>query len=73
MWARPLMARELFSLGDGTCLKVTIAEYFLPSGRSIHKKGVSPDVEVEYEANSDDEEADNQLEKALEVIGEEVQ
>lgn len=67
------IVQQLVSLGDGTCLKVTIAEYFLPSGRSIHKKGVSPDVEVEYEANPDDEKADNQLEKALETIEEELQ
>lgn len=67
------IVQQLVSLGDGTCLKVTIAEYFLPSGRSIHKKGVSPDVEVKYEADPDDEKADNQLEKALEIIGEESQ
>lgn len=67
------IVQQLVNLGDETCLKVTIAEYFLPSGRSIHKRGVSPDVEVKYEANPDDENADNQLEKALEILGSELQ
>ena len=30
-------------------LKLTIAKYYLPSGRSIHGKGVKPDVEVKFE------------------------
>jgi len=29
-------------------LKLTIAKYYLPSGRSIHGKGVEPDVKVTY-------------------------
>lgn len=29
-------------------LKLTIAKYYLPSGRSIHGKGVEPDVKVEF-------------------------
>jgi len=31
-------------------LKLTVAKYFLPSGRSIHGKGVEPDVKVAYKA-----------------------
>lgn len=62
------IVQQLIDLGDGTSLKVTISEYFTPNGRSIHKKGVTPDVEVEYVANPDDENADNQLDKAMEVI-----
>ncbi|HUT36480.1 MAG TPA: S41 family peptidase [Planctomycetota bacterium] len=31
-------------------LKLTVAKYFLPSGRSIHGKGVEPDVKVSYKA-----------------------
>jgi carboxyl-terminal processing protease len=30
-------------------LKLTIAKYYLPSGRSIHGKGVEPDVKVELD------------------------
>ncbi len=62
------VVQQLMDLGDGTCLKVTIAEYFTAAGRSINKKGITPDVEVEYEADPNDENADNQLEKAIEVV-----
>lgn len=49
-------------------LKMTIAEYYTPNGRSINGKGVEPDVEVEYEYDENNPEADTQLEKALEVV-----
>lgn len=62
------IVQQIFDLKDGTSLKVTISEYFTPNGRSIHKKGITPDVEVEYQADPENEEADNQLEKALEVV-----
>lgn len=64
------VVQQLVNLGDGTCLKVTIAEYFTAAGRSINKKGITPDVEVEYEADPDHEDADNQLDKAIEVVTE---
>lgn len=64
------VVQQLVNLGDGTYLKVTIAEYFTASGRSINKKGITPDVEVEYEADPDNEDADNQLDKAVEVVQE---
>ena len=62
------VVQQLMDLGDGTCLKMTIAEYYTPNGRSINGKGVEPDVEVEYEYDENDPEADTQLEKALEVV-----
>ena len=62
------VVQQLMDLDDGTCLKVTIAEYYTPSGRSINGTGVEPDVEVEYEYDANNPDADNQLEKALEVV-----
>ena len=38
--------QTLFGLDDGAGLKLTIARYFTPSGRSIQDKGVVPDVVV---------------------------
>ena len=67
------VVQQLMDLGDGTCLKVTIAEYYTPSGRSINGTGVEPDVEVEYEYDENNPEADNQLDKALEVVREELE
>ena len=62
------VVQQLMDLGDGTCLKLTIAEYYTPSGRSINGTGVEPDVQVEYEYDAENPEADNQLEKALDVV-----
>lgn len=55
------------SLRDGTYLKMTISEYFSPSGQKINKLGVEPDYIIENEENSKE---DRQLEKAKEVINE---
>ena len=65
------VVQQRMDLNDGTYLKLTIAEYYTPSGRSINGEGVTPEVEVEYEYNADDPQADNQLEKAMEIVREE--
>ncbi len=38
------------ALRDGYGLKLTIARYYTPSGRSIQAKGIEPDIEVKQEA-----------------------
>ena len=62
------VVQQIFDLGDGTSVKLTIAEYFTPKGRSINGEGVTPDLEVEYEPDEKDPEADNQLEAAAETV-----
>lgn len=62
------IVQQLFPLADGTCLKLTISEYFTPKGRNIHGTGIVPDVEVEYLYDKENPKADNQLEKAMEVL-----
>lgn len=62
------VVQQIMDLGDGTALKLTIAEYYTPKGRSINGKGVTPDVEVEYQYDAGNPQADNQLEKALEIV-----
>lgn len=59
---------------DGCGLKLTISKYYTPKGENIHKKGVNPDVKVEYkellnrkEYNRKD---DPQFQKALEILKE---
>ena len=66
------VVQQIFDLKDGTCVKLTIAEYFTPKGRNINGTGITPDVEVEYEKNEEDPEADNQLDKAVEVLKEQL-
>lgn len=59
---------------DGTALKVTISKYYTPNGENIHKKGIAPDVTVEYPAelkeNPYSRNNDPQFEKALEIMQE---
>ena len=67
------VVQQLTDLGDGTYLKLTIAEYYTPSGRSINGIGVEPDVEVEYKYDENDPDADNQLDRAIGVVRNEVE
>ena len=61
------LVQEFKSLRDGTYVKVTISEYFSPNGNKINKIGVEPDCVVEDDPET---EADEQLDKAVEVIKE---
>ncbi|MDO8461723.1 MAG: S41 family peptidase [Deltaproteobacteria bacterium] len=38
--------QTVYELGDGSALKLTIARYFTPSGRSIQAQGIKPDIIV---------------------------
>ncbi len=62
------VVQEIFDLGDGTCVKLTVSEYFTPKGRSINELGIEPDVEVGYEADESAPESDNQLDAAIETV-----
>ena len=62
------IVQNIYSLNDGTSLKITSSEYFTPNGTNIHGVGVAPDVEIEYEYDEDNPEKDNQLKKAIEVL-----
>lgn len=72
------IVQTAFSLSDGTGVKITIEDYYLPSGKSIHKVGVDPDVEIDlpdelktYVTIPEDE--DVQLQKAIEILKEQLQ
>jgi carboxyl-terminal processing protease len=69
------IVQKVTPLTDGSAVKLTISKYYTPNGRNIHGTGITPDVEVELDEAlkqkvtiSKDE--DNQLQKALEVLGE---
>ena len=66
------IVQNIYSLGDGTSLKITSSEYFTPNGTNIHGVGIKPDVEIEYEYDENNPEKDNQLEKAIEVLKERI-
>ena len=54
--------QELIPLSDGSAVKITVANWFTPSDRSITKEGVTPDTIVK---NDDNSTTDAQLNKAL--------
>ncbi|MEE1313194.1 MAG: S41 family peptidase [Lachnospiraceae bacterium] len=67
------IVQNIFQMGDGSAVKLTISNYYTPKGRNIHKKGIEPDVEVELKETLKDQteikkSEDNQLQKALEVL-----
>ena len=73
------IVQRMFPLKDGSAIKLTIAKYFTPNGNDIHKVGIKPDVEVEFDADAyrDSEgEQDNQLQAAqkniMEKLGKEI-
>ena len=57
--------QSVFMLEDGSALKLTVNEYFTPKETKINKVGISPDYEVELNAES---ETDDQLNKAIELL-----
>lgn len=63
--------QAVFELPNGDGLKITEAEYYLPSEVCIHGVGIKPDYEVEldYEAYKKDK-TDAQKDKAIEVMKE---
>lgn len=45
--------QNVIPLPDGSGLKLTIALYYTPSGRSIQAEGIAPDLEIPFEAPKD--------------------
>ena len=62
--------QSVFHITADTGLKLTTAMYYTPSGRSIHKVGVEPDVEIELPEKAAN---DVQLKKAEEYLKEELE
>ena len=71
------IVQSLLPLDDGSAIKITVAHYYTPAGNDLHKKGLTPDVEVEYETpdvsdlniyDSIPLDRDNQVQKAIEVL-----
>jgi carboxyl-terminal processing protease len=74
--------QTIIPLSDGSGLRLTTAKYFTPKGRSIHGKGITPDIIVEVPKDTappkerplpsadplEDLRKDVQVQKALEVI-----
>jgi len=60
--------QNLNRFGDGSAVKITIAKWLTPEGRSISEEGIEPDIKVDY--TLEDYEADKtpQKDRAIEVL-----
>ena len=63
------IVQTVYSLTDGTAVKITTANYYTRGGHNINKVGITPDIEVKLDADAYQKDGtDTQLEKALEVV-----
>ena len=59
--------QTVMPLNDRSAIRLTTALYYTPSGDSIHKIGITPDIEV-LRSKDTDNEIDNQLDYALDLL-----
>lgn len=67
------IVQKVISLTDGSAVKLTVSTYYTPNGNNIHEKGVMPDVEVPFDAEQYVAGVDNQLEKAKEILAQQME
>ncbi len=60
--------QELIPISDGSALKLTIARWLTPQGRSISHNGLEPDVKVARTEEDIKAGRDPQLDKAIEIL-----
>ena len=62
--------QSIIPLKNDGAIRLTIAKYYLPSGKSISEVGVSPDIEIAEETNEFriKTETDNQLNYAIKLL-----
>ena len=62
--------QSIIPLKNRGAIRLTVAKYYLPSGKSISEVGVSPDIEIEEEADNFRirTETDNQLDYAIKLL-----
>lgn len=59
------IVQSLFPLSDGSAIKITVSRYYTPAGNNIHEVGITPDIIMEADEESEE---DNQLQKAIEIL-----
>lgn len=60
--------QTLFSLADGSSIKLTIAHWYTPNENLIEGEGIEPDMEIELTKEDFDQDNDPQLDKAIELL-----
>lgn len=62
------MVQKIIPMPNETGLNLTVAKYLTPSGVDINKKGIKPDVEVQFTAKDIKNRHDVQLSEAKKII-----
>lgn len=65
------IVQGLYSLGDGSGLKITIQRYYTPNGVCIQGVGITPDHMIEC-SDKTLTESDEQYQKALEILSDKI-
>ncbi len=65
--------QELQPLSDGSSIRITIAKWYTPKNRSVENGGLTPDIEIMPEEDDGQNEKDTQLDKAIELLSEQIQ
>ena len=60
--------QTLTDFSDGSSIKITVAKWLTPNGRSINDEGVIPDESVDYAPEDYDAGTDPQLNRAVEIL-----
>ncbi len=63
--------QELIKLTPDTALKVTVARWLTPNGKSISEQGLEPDVKVDVTQDQLDKKIDPQMDKAVQLLNQE--
>ena len=71
------IVQTVFPLEDGDAVKITTAKYYTPKGNYIHGPGIEPDIDLTYKYSGPEDETydmkyDNQVQKAIEVLTDEM-
>ena len=61
--------QNVIPMAGGASLKVTIAEWLTPNGRSIHDEGITPDIEATRTREEFEKNEDPVMERAFELFG----
>ncbi len=64
--------QEIEELEDGSLIKISVAEWLTPNGVRIDGNGLEPDFKVELTDEDIENERDPQLNKAIEILEEEI-
>lgn len=65
--------QKIFSLPDGSGVKITTAHYHTPKGKDINEVGIEPNQEVEFEGRAFAVDEDPQYKKAAEQVVDEIE